>query len=112
MKENVYECTRCGVSKPREDFPGKKKRNSWCKPCCKEQREEKKRKLDTTHRPVKISSSEEWDVADTYCQCGGGVYVTYSDLVCVKCGRVYRAPKSLWLGRRATEEEIDAARNR
>lgn len=105
-KTTKYECTRCKVSKPREDFPGKKRRNSWCKPCVKEQRLERQDRMKPT-RPVVVG--DEWDIEDTFCQCGGGVYLHYSDAVCAQCGRVYRAPKPQWIGRPATEEEIAAA---
>lgn len=107
MSEPVYRCTRCDVKKQREEFPGVKKRNSWCRDCVKAQRAERKeQQLSTTTR----REEKEDDGEDYVCACGGGIYTTWSDFVCVVCNRVYRAPKSRWIGRRVTEEEIDAAR--
>lgn len=33
MSQPLFECPKCGESKPREDFYGVRKRSGWCKPC-------------------------------------------------------------------------------
>lgn len=106
----TYRCTRCDEKKERDEFPGIKKRNSWCKDCVKTQRLEKKSKVLTIDKPA-VQREGEFDITKSDCVCGKPVmYQTYSEIICDTCGRAYKSP--VRLGRRATEKEIADARAR
>ena len=105
----LYRCTRCDEKKEREEFPGVKKRNSWCRDCVKAQREEKKEResFGKAYVPKAMVAGEEFDLRRVNCHCGlPKMYLTYSEIVCAECGRAYKAPAGHALGRRATEKEI------